>query len=127
MIPKRRTRPKMNVRESSVIRCASHLQWVRGHCCAIAERKVDHIGWWHKCEGQIEAHHVREGANGGTGLKPDDSTAVPLCSRAHADGHARGWQTFEKTWGVDLDKLAAELWAKSPHRIRYQKQRESDA
>lgn len=59
---------------------------------------------------------MREGADGGMGMKPGDDTAIPLCGDAHAEGHRIGWRTFEARYGVDLDKLAAMYWRLSPHR-----------
>lgn len=124
-LPKRKTRPKMGLRESSVIRSQGHLKWVRGCECAVAgklERLGDGYARHHTCEGRTEAHHVREGDHGhGVGLKPDDSAAVPLCSTAHKRGHDRGWQTFEKDYRVDLSSIAAALWKASPHRIKYER------
>lgn len=130
MIPKRRKRPRMGLRESGVIRCPSHLKWVRGCECAI-DGKLIHdpdkgLGVYvHQCQGRIEAHHVREGDHGqGMGQKPDDSSAVPLCSAAHQLGHTKGWKTFEAMYRVDLSALAEKLWAQSPHRkVWEQKQR----
>lgn len=114
MIPKRRKRESFGTREPAQIRSDGHLAWVRGHCCLI-EGKADHF-----CQGKMEAHHVREGSNGGMGLKCDDSDAVPLCSVAHAIGHNIGWTTFQMRYGVKLPEAAAELWQKSPHRLKYQ-------
>lgn len=115
MIPQRKKRVRMNVRESSVIRCPGHMKYVRGFSCSI-ENKNDHV-----CVGRMEAHHVREGSNGGVGLKPDDSTCVPLCGRAHQLGHSIGWQTFETRYQVDLKSIAKRLWLHSPHRAKYLK------
>lgn len=128
---KRRKRQRSGIRdEDGPIRCPGHLKWVRGHECAIANftpvGKSIHGKEWsvpHVCIGRIEAHHVREGANGGTGLKPDDSTAVPLCAHAHKRGHDKGWETFQKEWGIHLPSIAAEFWRKSPHRLKYEKER----
>jgi hypothetical protein len=125
---RRRKRTRMGLRESGVIRCPSHLKWVRGCECAIAgkpswlQRIINAVVEWfrgpeHVCEGKIEAHHVREGDHGqGMGQKPDDSSAVPLCSAAHQLGHTKGWKTFEAMYRVDLSALAEKLWAQSPHR-----------
>ena len=126
-IPKRLKRPRMNVRESSVIRCQSHLQWVRGCECAIAGLRplgcAEGPGSWrtpHICEGRIEAHHVREGDHGqGMGQKPDDSTAVPLCSSAHKGGHQMGWKSFERKWQIDLSTIAGDYWNRSPAGRKY--------
>lgn len=121
---KRRTRPKMGVRVSDVVRCPSHLKWVRGHSCCLDGLSLTVAGVHvpHVCEGRIEAHHVREGANGGVGMKPDDSTTVPLCSKAHAAGHAQGWSTFQGVWRVDLTATAADLWRASPHGRKWREQ-----
>lgn len=63
-LPQRRTRPRMGVRESDVIRCPSHLAEIRRLECAVK---------WSpgaNCLGNPEAHHVREGQNAGMGIKP---------------------------------------------------------
>ena len=133
MIPKRLKRPKMGLREPSVIRCPGHMRWVRGFECSITGKEAEWVDvdsrtiytMMHVCEGRIEAHHVREGSNGGVGLKPDDSTCVPLCATAHKRGHDGGWKTFEKEWRVDLTDIAERLWKQSPHRRAWeQKQME---
>lgn len=117
---KRRIRLRMNVRPPGRIRSPSHLAWVRGHECAIAHHPA------HFCEGKIEAHHVREDGNAGTGLKPDDSETVPLCAKAHRYGHDKGWASFAKEFAVNLMSIAMDLWRRSPHRIKWeQKQMEA--
>jgi hypothetical protein len=50
----------------------------------------------------VQAHHVRTAANAGTGLKPPDTAAVPLCDQHHYEGHQIGWRTFEARYRVDL-------------------------
>lgn len=114
---RRRKPEKMGVRESSIVRSDGHLKFVRGFCCAI----LDKAG--HQCSGKMHAHHCREGADGGTGMKPGDDTAVPLCDLAHAEIHAKGWQTFEAKYGVDLSALATRLWKASAHRLKWEKNR----
>lgn len=113
MIPRRRKPERMNVRESSVIRCPSHLKFVRGFSCSALGR-CDH-----ECSGKIEAHHVRAGGNGGVGLKPDDSRCVPLCSAAHKELHDKGHETFETKYKLDLAAIAHRLWQISPAGMRY--------
>ena len=44
------------------------------------------------------AAHQREGADGGTGLKPSDMFAVPLCHACHGLQHRVGEKTF---WGPE--------------------------
>lgn len=105
ILPKKRPRPKMGLKQATVIKCPGHLRWVRGHECCVAG-KLAHP----KCEGRIEAHHVTtRGAGGG------DEQVVSLCSLAHANVHALGRESFAKVYGVDLVKLAAEFWKQSPH------------
>lgn len=117
-LPKRRHRPPMGLRSSTVIRCPGHLKWVRGHECAVAKSRAHG-----DCSDRIEAHHVREGAHGqGIGQKPDDSTAVPLCAAAHQRGHSIGWQTFESLYGVSLAKIAEDLWKASPHGVKWRRE-----
>lgn len=118
---KRRKREPMGVREPHVIRSPGHLAWVRGHVCAI-EGKPGHT-----CEGKTESHHVREGSNGGMGLKSDDSDAVPLCAEAHALGHRIGWQAFQRAFLINLPNLAAELWQRSPHRLKQERKHQERA
>lgn len=36
-----------------------------------------------RCQGKVEAHHIRTGTDGGMGLKPSDCFCVPLCTRHH--------------------------------------------
>ena len=112
MLPKKRTRAPMGLKQAAVIKCPSHLRWVRGHECCIAgktSRAGDHL-----CEGKIEAHHVTtRGAGGG------DEQVVSLCSKAHAMVHQMGRASFGSAYLVDLDRLAAEFWKRSPHGQKY--------
>lgn len=55
---------------------------------------------------QSIVHHERRGTRGGTALKPDAEAGVNLCQRHHVIGHAIGWKTFEKRFGVDLREVA---------------------
>lgn len=41
------------------------------------------------------------------GMKPSDSTALPLCFFHHAQGHQRGWLWFEGHYHLDLRAIAA--------------------
>lgn len=74
-----------------------HLAWVREQTCCVP-----------KCtNGIIHVHHVRTAANAGTGLKPPDSSVVPLCSTHHHELHVHGAKTFEDRHGVDLGRAAS--------------------
>ena len=72
-----------------------------------------------ECEGRIEAHHLRENGAGGTGIKPPDWMAVPLCAKHHGAGHAMGWKSFEAKYKVDLSAEAEKLAKVSPHRSEW--------
>lgn len=88
--------------------CAGHRAWVRRHNCSVKG-----------CSGtQIECAHVRQGTDGGVGLKPSDKWAVSLCSKHHAEQHSIGEAAFEKKYCLDLLELATEFWARSPHRVK---------
>ncbi len=113
-LPKRRRPEKMGVREPSKIRCAAHLKWIRGHDCLIRHRAG------HYCDGKVEAAHVRNGTDGGVGIKPSDIWTVPLCSIAHAQQHRIGERGFECNWGVDLKEIAEGLARWSPHRKKWE-------
>lgn len=60
-----------------------------------------------------EPHHVRTRGAGGEQL------CVPLCRDHHDQIDAPGWGhvTFCRTYGVDVDALAAMLWEVSPFAI----------
>lgn len=61
-----------------------------------------------------EAAHIRIGTDGGTGLKPSDKFAAPLCHRCHiAEQHQRGERSFWGELGIDPLDVAARLYAVS--------------
>ena len=106
-LPKRRKPKRSGIRDGDgPIRCPAHLQWVRGHECAIAGAL---------CEGPIEAAHVRMGLAGGMGMKPGDDRAVPLCAGHHRGQHTVGEAAFWRLHGIDPIRLAANLASRSPH------------
>ena len=123
-LPRRRKRERSGIRDGDgPIRCPAHLQWCRNFHCLIEGKSyaMGEYGYNHECDGRIEAHHVRKGADGGMGLKPSDATVVPLCTWAHSLVHSVGVDSFEKRYGVDLSATAAELWSRSPAGIKYRK------
>lgn len=117
MIPKRRKRAKMGVRPPERVRSPGHLAWVRGHACAAFGNPPTYY-----CGDRIESHHVRVEGDGTTGKKPSDEHVVPLCNLHHEEGHRIGWKSFEARYKVDLTKIAAELWKRSPHGIKYRRE-----
>ena len=108
---KRRKREKFGMRQETRIRCPSHLAWVRGHVCAV---------WDKFCWGNIEAAHVRSGTDGGAARKPSDCWVIPLCGHHHSRQHAIGEPEFEKRYAIDMQRLAMQLWQRSPARIKYE-------
>lgn len=111
MIPKKRIRPKMGVREPERLRSPGHLAHIRSLECSVAY-KGPH------CSSRMEAHHVSEDGNAGMGIKCGDDSVVPLCASHHTQLHRIGRVTFESAYGVDLSKIAAALWQASPARKR---------
>jgi 5-methylcytosine-specific restriction endonuclease McrA len=78
------------------------------------------------CAGRIEVAHVRSAANSGTGLKPADWWAVPLCQTCHRLQHEIGIATFEKQMQVDLAALAREFAKRSPDQAMRKAMKESE-
>ena len=115
MIPKRRKRERAGIRKEPRIRCPGHCAWIRGFPCAVHDERV--------CSGKIEAAHIRIGTDGGMGMKPSDCYVVPLCAHHHREQHQVGehnfWAYF--TGYFDPHKIAAQLWARSPHRLKYER------
>ena len=113
-LPRRAKRPRMGVKEPTVIKCPGHLAWVRKRFdCAVAARIPERPCW-----GGIEAHHVRtRGAGGG------DEQVVPLCRGHHAQLDSPAWSStrFEQVYKINMADMAADLWRVSPHRIKYER------
>lgn len=105
MLPKRRKPTRSGIRDDDgPLQCKAHLQWIRGHMCAVAGPE---------CQGRIEAHHEHSRGAGGA-----DDSAVPLCAFHHRQRHDMGRDTFAKHHRVNLTRIAAELARTSPHLIR---------
>jgi hypothetical protein len=77
----------------------AHLAWIRTLPCSVPGCRVT----------PCHAHHVRAGNTGGTGMKPPDRCAVPLCPMHHGEGHQTGWKTFEAKYRVDLAQIPKSL------------------
>lgn len=102
MLPQRRKKPRRVDPE----RCPAHLQFIRGHYCAVAG-----------CLGHpIEAHHVRLGSHAGLGIKPSDERAIPLCHPHHMQLDSPGWSEarFYAEHKIDTEKLIAWFISHSP-------------
>lgn len=88
-------------------RSPAHRAWVRGFACCACGSTV-----------AIECAHVRTGTDGGTGIKPSDRWCISLCKDCHQRQHVMGEDTFSRSFGIDMKALAAEFFAKSPHRFK---------
>lgn len=112
---KRRKRPR--TKPISVERIPAFLQWLRTRECRVAgywyHRKIPGglIQRQHVCSGKVQAAHVRIGTDGGTGLKPSDRYALPLCEGAHlGDQHTAGERQFWEKFGLDPLKEAEKAF-----------------
>lgn len=103
MLPKRLHQNSR--RQEDGKRCPAHRKWVRGHACSV-------LG----CESRpIECAHVREGTDGGAGMKPSDKWTISLCRDHHAEQHRIGEAAFERRYRIDLRVLAEQFLRRSPH------------
>ena len=115
-----RKRPRMGVRKPPQLRSLQHLRFVRGRVCAVINYWGS-LGIQHRCSGPIQAAHIRSNTDGGMGVKPSDKFTIPLCAAAHAEQHSIGEDAFEKRYGINSHKIAAELWNRSPARIKMER------
>src|SRR6516164_2654765 len=92
-----RSKPKANLGRRVV-----HLAFVRQLPCVACGKAAP-----------SDAAHVRTGTDGGTGIKPGDRYAVPLCAACHAKQHRVGELTFWSTLRLDPVNVAARLWVAS--------------
>lgn len=86
-------------------RSPAHRAWVRGHACSACGETAG-----------IECAHVREGTDGGMGMKPSDRWTVSLCRDCHSEQHRIGEGPFERKHGISLKTLAGAFFKASPHR-----------
>ena len=89
-----RTKAKPNLRSR-----VAHLAFVRLLPCVACGKAAP-----------SDAAHVRTGTDGGTGMKPADRYAVPLCAGCHAKQHQVGELTFWSTLRIDPVNVALRLW-----------------
>lgn len=104
MLPAKRIRPRSGIERAPRREWPRHRKFVRPRNCCVP-----------KCiAGPIEFCHVRTAANSGTGLKPFDWHAVGMCRMHHQESHDIGDDTFQRRYGIDFEKLAAEYVRESP-------------
>jgi hypothetical protein len=81
-----------------------------------------------ECAGKIEAAHTYGAGDKGMGTKNRDAYAIPLCTAHHAEQHARGWRTFESSYGIaSAPRLAEAYWRAWPGRAAWERRREERA
>lgn len=88
-------------------RSPAHRSWIRGHACSACGSET-----------AIECAHVRNGTDGGTGLKPSDKWTISLCRDCHARQHRMGEPVFEQSYGINMKALAEAFFRASPHRSK---------
>jgi hypothetical protein len=86
-------------------RSPAHRAWVRGFACSACGSST-----------AIECAHVRNGTDGGTGMKPSDVWCLSLCKDCHSEQHRIGEPEFERRHKINMKALAEEFTRKSPHR-----------
>jgi hypothetical protein len=88
-------------------RSPAHRAWVRGFACSACGSTT-----------AIECAHVRNGTDGGTGIKPSDRYCISLCKPCHTQQHQVGEETFEFIHKIDMKALAFAFFMRSPHRFK---------
>lgn len=58
-------------------------------------------------------------------VKPHDKWVVSLCRFHHSEQHRIGEKTFEARYGIDLYALAEKFAATSPHRYKWQEDKDA--
>ena len=93
-------------RKQSVRTCAGHRAWVRRHYCSVRDCK----------SGPIHCAHVRDGTDGGAGMKPSDKWTISLCEFHHTEQHRIGEKAFQEKHSIEMVDLAMEFARRSPFR-----------
>jgi hypothetical protein len=105
MLPRKRKPIRSHIERAVRRHWPKHEQFVRRHCCCVQNDE---------CAGNIEFAHVRQDHLAGTGLKPPSWSGISLCHHHHINvQHNIGHQAFDKRYGIDSVKLAAEFARKS--------------
>ena len=61
------------------------------------------------CGGTPSApHHDRKGQNAGMGMKPHDTTCIPICATHHQELHAIGRMSFCEKYEITDDDIKNE-------------------
>lgn len=109
ILPRRRQPARSGIERAERRLWTRHRAFLRRHHCVVSG-----------CEREpIEVSHIRSAANAGTGIKPHDQYAVPMCGGLgrdshHAEYHRIGHISFSAKYGLDLWALAAAFTKASP-------------
>ena len=57
-------------------------------------------------------------------IKPSDCYTIPLCATHHRQQHDIGELSFKLLYGVNLEKIEADLWQRSEHGIKWRRKLE---
>jgi hypothetical protein len=114
MLPKRKKRERMGVRELNPYDIQGHRSFVKRYECSVKDKVPGH-----ECWGVIDPHHYKTvGAHG-----QDDRNCVPLCRGHHSLLDSPGWsqKRLEEIAKVSFEKIAADLWkADTYHRRKFE-------
>lgn len=95
------------MRTATPFRSEHYLAFVRRHATCLGWSAPDAPfpeAWGGSEDGQwweTIAHHVRQGAGAGVGIKPSDYRTVPLTDAEHRELHQMGERAFWQAHGVD--------------------------
>jgi hypothetical protein len=105
-LPPKRERARSNIPRAPKREWPRHRAFLRRHQCVVGRVDCDNS--------RIEVAHIRSAANSGTGIKPADWDAIPLCWSCHKLQHLIGQREFEKQFHINLTELAKEFARQSP-------------
>ena len=97
-------RPQAKTKRS-VRTCLAHRVWVRRHYCSVPGCKYL----------PVECVHVRDGTDGGAGMKPSDCWVISLCTFHHVEQHRIGERAFQEKHSINMLELAKLFARRSPH------------
>lgn len=86
------------------IRDPGHLKFITTLPCLICDQEPS------------DPHHLKALTDGGMGIKPSDSFAVPLCRQHHSELHQKGERTFFNRKMADIRELTVDLYCDSDKR-----------
>ena len=92
-------------RRFAKLRNPEYVAWIRQQICAIPATSTWIPDW--SMRAAIHVCHVKSRAAGGA----DIANVVPMCATHHDEQHRIGILSFQRKYGVDLKRIATDLWA----------------